>query len=282
MKHALVAAVMLGLLAACGGDEEAGPSTSHPRGPAGVTGSVPAAPPTELGVARTHHDIDTLDHAVLHPTSPGGALPSTPLGTDPGEGSSTTSAAEPAERNLGDELRAAIGSPESCIDLATARTLHGHLSISVSATVTPAGGVTRASASGGSLPESVLSCVQARALAARIAAPVEGAPRTISTSLSFDVTTTDDEVTRVTPEWRQPGAVATPGIVLPAVGAEGRPSGAVAPDIVTPAIGATGRPEGSVSPDIVAPAVGGGGTLWPSGAPPPPPTSTITTPTTTR
>ncbi len=258
-------------LAGCGDDE---PPTRADRGRGPFTGvAVSTAPaPTDVPGARHRQDFDTLDHdSIAHahaPTAAGGTPAPPPSLAD--------TAATPEQRNLGGELATALGSPATCIDIATARTLHGRLTMQVTATVTPTGTVTRATASGASLPEATLACMQARALTAHLAAPVPGAPRTISTSLSFDVTTTDDTTTRETPEWHQPGAVASPGVVLPAVGAQGRPVGAVTPDSTLPAVGAAGRPEGSVRPDIVTPAQGGGGTLWPSGAPPPPPTSTTT------
>jgi hypothetical protein len=108
--------------------------------------------------------------------------------------------------------------------------------------------------SASSLPEAAVHCVEQRVLGAHLTGPIEGAPRSVSTTLRFEVTATDDTVTHETPEWHQPGQVAAPGIVLPAQGATGPASGSVRPDSVLPAVGATGRPEGSVQPDIVLPA----------------------------
>jgi len=245
-------------LTACGSGETPASSAGHQRGPFAAAPAT-ATPPTSVArPSRPHRDLDTFDHGSLSPSSAGAITETTTTSSSGG------TAAGPEERHLGDELATAIGSPASCLDLETARSLHGRLSVSVSATVMATGGVTRATASGASLPETVLTCLQARALAAHLRAPVEGAPRTVSTTLAFDVTATDDRTTTTTPEWHQPGAVAEPGHVLPAVGAQGRPEGALAPDSTLPAIGARGRPEGSVSPDIVTPARGGGGTIWPS------------------
>ena len=258
MRTRLTLALVV-VLAGCGGGEEA-PSTASARGPFGAP--APTAPPTTVTahLPSQHRGFDTLDHDSLSPSAR--AATSTAATSTGGGGAAAATEAE--GRHLDRELAAAIGSPTSCLDLETARSLHGHLSVSVSATVMPTGNVTRATASGGSLPAAVLTCLQTRALGAHLAAPVEGAPRTVSTSISFDVETTADTTTTTTPVWHQPGAVQEPGTVLPAIGAEGRPTGALAPDSTLPAIGAQGRPEGSVGPDIVTPARGGGGTIWPS------------------
>jgi hypothetical protein len=257
MRAWVALSIALALLG-CGGDDA--PAPTRERGPFAA-----AAPPTTTStsasdprIGRTHREIDSLDHGIYHPAPPSSAATTTHTEIGPGEASTA-----PEGRNYGAELAVAVGSPASCMDAEIARTLHGRLSIQVTATVTPSGTVTRATASGASLPERVLTCVQTRALNAHLAAPVEGAPRTLSTVLTFDVTTTDDTVTHETPVWHQPGAVAEPGHVLPAVGAEGRPSGSVEPDSTLPARG-TGSQEGRVAPDVVTPAVGGGGTIWPS------------------
>jgi hypothetical protein len=256
MRAAVLALAAL-LTIGCGDDEA--PASAPHRGPFGAPAvSVADLPPTSVASGRSHREHDTLDHEPLHVTPPPTGGTSTTTGT------TAATAAEPEGRNYVAELATAVGSPAACIDTAIARTMHGRLSIQITATVMASGGVTRATASGGSLPESVVTCMQARALAARIAGPVEDAPRTISTTLTFDVATTDDTVTQVTPDWHQPGAVAEPGHVLPAVGAEGRPEGAVAPDSTLPARAPAGRQEGTLAPDVVTPARGGGGTIWPS------------------
>ena len=258
MRARVVVVIVLALVG-CGGGEEA-PSGGRGRGPFGAP-AASAAPATVIAHGTSHHPFDTLDHDSLSPTA---RAATTAAATTTGGGGGGAAATEPEGRHLDRELAAAIGSPASCLDLETARSLHGHLSVSVSATVMPTGNITRATASGGSLPPAVLTCLQTRALGAHLAAPVDGAPRTVSTSISFDVETTADTTTTTTPVWHQPGAVQEPGTVLPAIGAEGRPSGALAPDSTLPAVGAQGRPEGSVGPDIVTPARGGGGTIWPS------------------
>lgn len=253
MRHRILALSIACALLGCGEDDA--DATMPPRGPFGAPAATTATAPqaTEVAIARHHLDHDSLAHDVFHGT---GGTPSASGTTGSTPSAPTDTTAEPEARNLQTELATALGSPATCIDVATARTLHGRLTLQVTVNVTPSGGVTRATAAGAGLPPAVLECVQSRALAVHLAAPIEGAPRAISTSLSFDVETTDDTTTRETPVWHQPGAVAEPGVVLPAVGAEGRPEGALTPDSVLPAGGTGGRPEGSVAPDLVLPARG--------------------------
>jgi hypothetical protein len=241
-------------LVACGGD--APPPSGSGRGPFGVAAPPPSTGPGTTASAHGHHTLDSFDHdSFEHPAAHVAVRPPPSAGADgvpPPPGSTTGE----GERNLQTELVTALGSPATCLDTATARTLHGRLTLQVTANVTPSGNVTRATVSGSSVPESVITCMQARAMSVHLAAPIEGAPRAISTSLAFEVTTTDDTRTTETPVWHQPGQVAEPGVVLSAGGTEGRPQGAVAPDSTLPAAVTTGRPEGAVAPDIVLPARG--------------------------
>ena len=247
----LLAVVLVGLALSACGEDDAALAAAHPRpfAPAPTTTDVASSGPA---VARPRQDLDTLDHGTVQRAGPTAPPPPPPPPSAP----TLAEAPAPQERSLPAELATAIGSPASCLDLATARALHGRLTVQVSATVTPAGNVTRARASGGGLPPAALACIQARALGAHLSPPIEGAPRSISTTLAFEVTTTADETTTETPVWRQPGAVADPGVVLPAVGASGRPEGALAPDSTLPAVVPAGRQEGTVAPDIVLPARG--------------------------
>ncbi len=248
MRASLTLAPLALALLAGGGDEA--PTSTHARGPYG--GTVATAPVTSSAPPR-HASEPFASRSSRATASP--SAPSTPAGEETTTTVTTVESPVADERDLGAELAAAVGSPASCIDLATARSLHGTLSIHVTATVTPAGGVTRGTASGAGLPASAIECLRARVLAAHLGGPIEGAPRTLSTTLSFEVSATDDETTTETPAWHQPGHVVEPGVVLPAVGATGRPEGAVAPDHTLPAR-ASGRPEGSVPPDLVLPARG--------------------------
>ena len=170
--------------------------------------------------------------------------------------------APPVERDLGDELREAMGDPSACVSLHEARSLGGTLRIRVSARVMSTGRITRAEVSASGLGERAHDCLQRRAEGLSLRAPVEGAPRAVDTTLTYEVTTREGETTtRYPDDYYGPGAV-RPGVALPAIGARGRPEGSVEPSLTQPAIGAEGRPEGSVEPSLVLPAIGGGGSSY--------------------
>ena len=139
----------------------------------------------------------------------------------------------PHERDFSEELRNAVGDIASCLDVETARTLHGALTVSVSTTVLPSGTMSRASVSA-PLPEAARNCIRDRALHASIG-PVENAPRSISTTLRFEVQASEAPPPQrvFAPDYIPPGATA-PGVTLPALGGA-PPAGAQAPGIVLPA-----------------------------------------------
>lgn len=170
------------------------------------------------------------------------ARPASPRAESPAGAGEAAATAEPAlpelqERNLGDELRAAIGSPASCLDFEAARRAGDRLVVRVSAYVSVTGIITRAEAASSSLEPSALRCVEARVQSVRLQGPIEGAPMRISTVLEFDVSVTAPVSADDTPRARAlPPGAAPPGTTLPAVGAEGRPEGSVAPSLTLPAV----------------------------------------------
>ncbi len=85
------------------------------------------------------------------------------------------------ERDLPAELRERVGDPSSCLN--DLDELPGEVTISVEATVVGTGVITRSYASGGGLPDQALGCVRRRLDGARLRAPIEGAPRTVRTTL---------------------------------------------------------------------------------------------------
>ena len=87
------------------------------------------------------------------------------------------------ERDLGEELRLALGMPASCFD--ASMNLPDVLNFSVSAYVTVTGRVTRADVSGADLNDKAASCIARRVEALRFRSPVEGAPKKVSKAFRF-------------------------------------------------------------------------------------------------
>lgn len=245
------AALVLALLVlACGGEDDA-PSTMT-RGPGPLRGGtlVPAAPapPAPTGPApRVRADQRV---AAPSPASAGWVV-------DPIEQTDTvteTTAGRPAGRDYGRELRTALGAPRECFPDALLSASTGPLRVPVRVVVTSGGRVTRAEA-GGSLPEAVRECVRRHAEAVAIAAPVEGAPRTISAEVVIEIQRQPGEAAPPVAAPSAPSGAQAPAVTLPAVGAEGRPEGFVAPGSTLPAQAPAGRPEGFVPPDRTLPAI---------------------------
>ncbi len=161
-------------------------------------------------------------------------------------------------RNFGEDLRVAIGDVSGCLDVQTAAALRGSLSISVSATALPSGTLQRASVSAGSLPRPVLDCIRQRVESASLQTPIEGAPRTVSTTLRYTVSAevTTETVTRFATDGPPPGRTRAPGAVLPALGEPGPAPGAQAPAVVLPDLAPAGPAPGYVAPGHTLPAQG--------------------------
>lgn len=161
----------------------------------------------------------------------------------------------PAARDLGEELRVALGAPDGCLDLETVAAAHGSMRIGVSTSVLPSGRILRATVTG--LPAEAARCLESRALGVSLATPIDGAPRNVSTTLVFgsSVTRTPPPPAPPPPPFRlQPGQEG-PAETLPAIGATGRPSGFVAPSETLPAATDQGRPPGFVPPSSTLPAL---------------------------
>ena len=167
---------------------------------------------------------------------------------------------EPATppRDYGDDLREAIGDISGCLDPQTAAGLSGSLSVSVSATAMPSGRLQRVSVSAGSLPPAAQSCIRSRVESSMMPTPIEGAPRSVSTTLRFQVTAqvTTETRTRFATDGPQPGRTQAPGVVLPALGEPGAAPGAQAPGHTLPALAEPGPAPGYVAPGHTLPAQG--------------------------
>jgi hypothetical protein len=167
---------------------------------------------------------------------------------------------EPAapRRDYGNDLREVIGDISGCLDPQIAAGLSGSLSVSVSATAMPSGRLQRASVSAGSLPRAAQDCIRARVESAMIPTPIDRAPRSISTTLRFQVTAqvTTETRTRFATDGPQPGRTQAPGVVLPALGDPGPAPGAQAPAHALPALAEPGPAPGYVAPGHTLPAQG--------------------------
>lgn len=254
---AIVAITSNGSAAGCGGDDDEPGSSSVQRGPGrrGGGGDVvaPASPPAAPPDSRSR----AVREATRTP-QPWGAAPIQVTETVvEGGGAADEPQARAGERDLGRELQQALGAPAECLPPEIARSLAPQLRLAVRVWVTASGRVTRAEVSG-SAPVAVRDCVDRRAEALSLRAPVPGAPRDVATELVVDIR--PDGTARAAagsaqpPERRLPPGASAPGITLPAVGAQGRPQGSVTPDLTLPAVGAEGRPEGFVPPSSTLPA----------------------------
>jgi hypothetical protein len=101
----------------------------------------------------------------------------------------TALAAEPDEpekpaRSLQRELETMLGSPASC--LAPRAAGSGAIQISLSATIVPSGAVSRGEVSAAGLGPEELKCLRGRVEALRFAEPIEGAPLTVTGSLTLE------------------------------------------------------------------------------------------------
>jgi hypothetical protein len=170
-----------------------------------------------------------------------------------------------AERDLGAELRAALGSPAGCIRSDTMLRAGGRLDVHVTATVGPSGRVTRATAHAESLSTDERACLERRAGAVVLRGPVEGAPRAVTTTLAVTYRETPPPPPRDAPPppIPLPPGARPPAYTLPAQVGDGPSPGTVPPRIVLPAQVGSGPAPGSVAPSLVLPAQGPSGTSRP-------------------
>lgn len=104
------------------------------------------------------------------------------LATGPTERKRPT--AEPEkERDLGAELKRLVGDPRSCFKTRSQHQGPKTIAISVRATVMATGAISRASVSSSSLDDEERKCIDRRVSAARFAGPVQGAPRSVQTTV---------------------------------------------------------------------------------------------------
>lgn len=99
---------------------------------------------------------------------------------------SAPSTAHAPERDLAAELRALAGSPASCADGVDLSHAPAQLTVSLEAHVTPAGVVSRASASVSGAPQALADCMRRRIEAGHFTSPVLDAPRSVQATLTVN------------------------------------------------------------------------------------------------
>lgn|GEM_PF-3286241 len=183
------------LLAGCGGEPEGLPeATSGAAGrsvrggrfgaaaPAAPAPEAAPAPPPARGAGGVAARLRAREEAVDPPV---------PYSTRPAAEGPLPAAAEaaPAARDFEAELRSAYVPPLSCFTYERAAELGASLRMRVSVTLMPSGRVTRAGVSASGLTPAEIDCLEQAAMSVALAAPVEGAPRTVSTSIEFAIET---------------------------------------------------------------------------------------------
>lgn len=172
MRWAAALAVLLAA-AGCGDDEE-------PRAPGrGMTRGAEPAP----GAAAPATPTAGRDDPLGAPTDPRAGRVRLDQAPDPaaaeaqpGDGEATAPGPD-----LSAELRRRVGDPSSC--LRGLDDLPDEVTLRVSATVSTSGVITRSTVSG-PVPSEARDCVTGRLSSARLTGPVEGAPRTVTTSVT--------------------------------------------------------------------------------------------------
>lgn len=155
------------------------PNQSDPADPSGrgAFGDRAAAPTT--GEVRP----DPLAPPPAEQRARLGDPPSAPTATDEPTAPGSAPAEPPRPRDLASELRERLGDPSAC--LRGVPDLPDEVTVIVDATVTTTGIVTRSYARSSGLPDEAIECIRRRLDGARLRAPVENAPRTISTQLTL-------------------------------------------------------------------------------------------------
>lgn len=192
-------ALLLMLVPGCGGeDEPAAPSSidaRHVRGGMGGGRASGDRPPSSAAAGSTETRIPStarppteddpfasMTERLARSEAAGAAEAS------PEEAPAAPEAA--SARDLPAELSGLFGSPTSCFDFARVSALGDTLNVHVSVTVMPSGRVNRASVSAPGLLPAELACLEQRAAGLSMRGPIEGAPRTVSTDIVYDIETT--------------------------------------------------------------------------------------------
>lgn len=166
----LVAVFVLGLLG-CGEDAAPPPPTSS------TEPGVETAPETAVAGYQPYQEGDPFvgSQGGLRVTGPAGAS-AEPTPPEP--------AAAPApERDLAGEVKRAFGDPSACV--ARSSEVPESVTVTISVRLTAFGSVSSASVAAPGLSAEAIDCLRRQAEGLRVAAPVSGAPKSVSTSVTM-------------------------------------------------------------------------------------------------
>ncbi|MFO0692667.1 MAG: hypothetical protein U0230_03865 [Polyangiales bacterium] len=169
----LVAVLVLGLLG-CGKDE------APPAAPPAASPSTPgleAAPGTTVASYRPYDQGDPFVG------SQGGIRVTGPAPSSTGAAPTEPAAAPAPERDLAGEVKRAFGDPSACV--ARSSELPESVTVTIQVRLTAFGTVSSASVAAPGLPSDAIDCLRRQAEGLRVAAPVSGAPKSVSTSVSM-------------------------------------------------------------------------------------------------
>ena len=151
-------------------------------------------------------------------------------------------AAGPPPRDYAGELKGLVGTPSGCLKPRAGAQSPREISVTVEAVVMESGMISRAYARAGDLDDDELACIRARLGTARMQSGVEGAPRTVTTSVSLVLQAGAQAVPAPGSDENAPGTQPPegqqpePGSAAPS-GAEQAPTAQPAPEAPAPVYG---------------------------------------------
>ncbi len=189
LMPSLVVGVLMVALQACGPDPV---PTRQPGLTPEEAAKLPAAAPTPEPVAPPAAPPAFQDlPSSLAPAKPKSTTGSDTVAAVGADGQPASPDAKPADekakRDLGGELRTALGQPTDCLDLQKVVDDGGKILVRVAAYVGPSGRITRATVTAPGQALQALSCIERRTVAIKMKDPVEDAPRLVETELSFQI-----------------------------------------------------------------------------------------------
>jgi hypothetical protein len=174
MPMALRVLACLVLLAACSSREQARPASAPRKG---------------RGIGQPMQETSAQDPAAADEN-----LPESELFLKPREGEAQPEAADPtqakpgeaAKRDLSDELKQSMAGATSCLKPRIGDQAPKSIMVSMTAVVTPTGGVGRSEASSSDLDAQEIACVRRQIESLRFMPPIDNAPLAVTATLQID------------------------------------------------------------------------------------------------